>query len=140
VSRIDRLSLLAFSTSFVFILGSLSIWHARGGKAFAGYAVTDPDSCGSDEDRVFNAFEFAVARGAFIHYNVTTGLFPIPGGAPGATVRGLAARGDIRDGATLFAVPPALFMSLAALSRDPALGGVYNETPQLHDGFGGLAL
>ena len=143
-ARVDRLSLLVFSASFVLVFGSLSLWHARrakgGGGGDAGYAVADPDSCGSDEDRVFNAFEFAVARGAYIHYNVTTRLFPLPGGPAGATVRGLAARGEIREGATLFAVPPKLFMSLAALSRDPALRDVYNATPQLHDGFGGLAL
>ena len=140
-SRLDRLSLLIFSASFVFVFGTLSLWRRgfRHDGTVDGYAVADPESCGSDEDRVFNAFEFAVARGAYIHYNVTTGLFPLPGGS-GGVVRGLAARGAIREGETLFAVPPKLFMSLAALSRDPALHDVYNATPQLHDGFGGLAL
>jgi hypothetical protein len=141
---VDRLALLVFSATFVLVFGVLSLWKRSSASSprsdSYGYAVVDSDSCGSDEDRVYNAFEWAVARGAYIHYNVSTAVFPIPGATDGATVRGLSARGTIHAGEALFAVPERLFMSLAALSRDPALRDVYNATPQLHDGFGGLAL
>jgi len=100
------------------------------------YPVVDPEDCGSDAEKVLNVFEWSQKHGAYIHPNVTTGLFDLEGNK----VRGLMAKGDIAFQEKVFMMPSNLLLNLGMVRSDPVMGRVYNETNAMHDGLGGLAV
>jgi len=63
-----------------------------------------------------------------------------PPGTPDAEVRGLRAKGFIKEGNVLFAIPDNLTLHVEKLGQHHLLAPVYQEVPQLHDDIGGLAV
>mmetsp|Transcript_18860 Transcript_18860/g.38367 ORF Transcript_18860/g.38367 Transcript_18860/m.38367 type:complete len:451 (+) Transcript_18860:130-1482(+) len=119
---------------------ALSLNRGRSRSPFPlGYAVAEPETCGNDEERVVNVLRWAVANGAHIHPNISTGLFDIPG-KPGVKIRGVLATGKVREREKIFSVPTNLLLNIQKMEKHHWLGPIYAETPQLHDSIGGLAL
>ena len=60
----------------------------RGGRlqlppeASEGYAVVNSHTCGSDDDKIRNVFEWVKERGSYIHPNVSTGALSPNSGVP----------------------------------------------------------
>jgi len=126
-------------------------WQARKQGAdlrvkLVGYPVMDPESCGSEDERVLSVFKWAKDNGAYIHPNVSLGFFSLaslpgaPPDTPDITIRGLRATGDIKQGHALFAVPETLLLHVRRLATHHMLGDIYKRVPQLHDDIGGLAV
>jgi hypothetical protein len=126
-------------------------WQARKQGAdlrvkLVGYPVMDPESCGSEDERVLSVFKWAKDNGAYIHPNVSLGFFSLaslpgaPPDTPDITIRGLRATGDIKQGHALFAVPETLLLHVRRLATHHTLGDIYKRVPQLHDDIGGLAV
>ncbi|EKX43186.1 hypothetical protein GUITHDRAFT_110913 [Guillardia theta CCMP2712] len=97
--------------------------HQRSAQEIFGYALVDPDDCGTDTERVINVFRWAKKHGAFIHPNITTKMFPIPGKP--LLSRSLTFSLDLSD---------------SKIKHHHVLGQVYNDTIQLHDAIGALAV
>lgn len=81
-----------------------------------------------------------------MHPNVSVGTFPLsslpgaPPGTPDVEVRGLRAKGFIKQGHVLFAIPDNLTLHVEKLEQHYMLAPVYKKVPQLHDDIGGLAI
>jgi hypothetical protein len=88
----------------------------------------------------------ARTHGGYVHPNVSVGSFPLsslpgaPPGTPDVEIRGLRAKGFIKQGNVLFAIPDNLTLHVEKLEQHHLLAPVYAEVPQLHDDIGGLAI
>ena len=99
----------------------------------SGYAVIDPEECGSENQKHERVFEWVRSHGGWVHPNLSIGTFPLPNGE---AVRGMMAMGDLEEAEDIARVPAHLLLNLELVRRDPLFGSIYNSTPELHDGMG----
>ena len=94
-----------------------------------------------DPDHFRGRVSRARSHGAYVHPNVSVGTFALssmpgaPPGTPDTKVRGLLAKGFIKEGNVLFAIPDNLTLHVEKLGQHHLLAPVYQEVPQLHDGW-----